>query len=199
MKIYFVRHGQTDLNKNGQIQGRLDVDMNLVGFKQARLCAKRLTDVTFDFAFTSPQVRAIHTAEEILRDKDVVIHKHLDIQDTDVGQWEGLKWSEVIKKHWHNEVDFNKIIKARGGETFVDISERVERFIKEISVLNADNILVVSHAAVVYAAVKFVLGIPKDKRVNLKCDNTGISIIEQDKSGRWHIRTLNDIAHLEKF
>lgn len=199
MKLYFVRHGQTDLNRDGRIQGRLDADMNLVGFKQARLCAKRLSKVQFDYAFCSPLKRAVQTAEEILRGRDVVIHKMALLNDTDVGEWQGHYWSEIAKKFSINLTNISDILKARGGESFEVVQRRTEDFFAEIEPLNANNILVVSHAAIAYSAVKKIFDTPKDKRIAAKCDNASISIFERDNKGRWILRTLNDTAHLEDF
>lgn len=199
MKLYFVRHGQTDLNRDGRIQGRLDADMNLVGFKQARLCARRLANVQFDYAFCSPLKRAVQTAEEILRGRDVVIHKMDLLNDTDVGDWQGHYWSEISKKFSVNLTNISDVLKVRGGESFEAVQGRTEQFFTEIAPLNASNILVVSHAAIVYSAVKKIFNTPKDKRLAAKCDNASISIIERDHKGRWLLRTLNDTAHLEDF
>ena len=71
MLIYLVRHGETDWNLAGRVQGQADNDLNETGREQARLTAKKLFGVTFDAAFCSTLIRAIHTAQIILGEQPV--------------------------------------------------------------------------------------------------------------------------------
>lgn len=61
--IYVIRHGQTDLNKEGKLQGRQGLPLNEIGVEQALCLKESLKDIQFDHVFSSPQVRAIQTAE----------------------------------------------------------------------------------------------------------------------------------------
>ena len=67
MKIYFIRHGETDWNKDGKLQGRVDIPLNEEGRHVAELTCEALKEEHFDIAFTSPLSRAYETAEIILR------------------------------------------------------------------------------------------------------------------------------------
>ena len=67
MKLYIIRHGQTDWNRARRLQGRTDIPLNEWGRRVAELTREGLKDVTFDVAFTSPLIRAKETAELILR------------------------------------------------------------------------------------------------------------------------------------
>ena len=73
MKLYIVRHGETDWNKARKIQGRSDIPLNEFGRHLARETAKGLADVHFDLCFTSPLSRAKETAQIILDGRDVPI------------------------------------------------------------------------------------------------------------------------------
>ena len=66
MKIYLVRHGETDWNLQERMQGQADNELNDTGKKQARIVADKLQGITFDAAFSSTLRRAITTAEIIL-------------------------------------------------------------------------------------------------------------------------------------
>ena len=59
MKIYLVRHGETDWNQAGRLQGQTDIDLDAQGFAQAAEAAERLKEVPFEIAFCSPLIRAI--------------------------------------------------------------------------------------------------------------------------------------------
>jgi len=66
VRIYIVRHGETEENKQKIIQGQLDTPLNLEGEKQADLVAKALRDIPFDICYSSDLRRAANTAERIL-------------------------------------------------------------------------------------------------------------------------------------
>ena len=63
--IYFVRHGQTDWNKELKIQGQQDVELNEEGMAEAKKLSEKLSGVRFDVAFSSPLKRALKTAEAV--------------------------------------------------------------------------------------------------------------------------------------
>ena len=71
MKIYLVRHGQTDWNRQRRIQGQQDVDVNEQGILQAEKLAETLKEVPLEIAFCSPLLRTRHTAEILLKYHDI--------------------------------------------------------------------------------------------------------------------------------
>jgi 2,3-bisphosphoglycerate-dependent phosphoglycerate mutase len=75
VRVYIVRHGETEENRQGIIQGQLDTQLNSEGEKQADLAAKALKDVPFDICYSSDLRRAVNTAERIL-----VYHSGVELQ-----------------------------------------------------------------------------------------------------------------------
>ena len=75
--IYVIRHGQTELNSRGVLQGRSDRPLNETGIAQARAAAERLRDIRFDRVYTSPLVRAVQTAQILAPDITPVIDARL--------------------------------------------------------------------------------------------------------------------------
>ena len=73
MKIYLVRHGETDWNQAGRLQGQTDIALNAQGLEQAREAAERLKEVPFEIAFCSPLIRAKRTAETIIGDRKITL------------------------------------------------------------------------------------------------------------------------------
>ncbi|WP_442893531.1 histidine phosphatase family protein [Bacillus sp. 2205SS5-2] len=90
--IYVLRHGQTDLNKERRMQGRHGLPLNEFGRQQAERLRDKLKTIKFDLVFTSPQVRAIQTAE-IVTGMKAIVDPRLDVFD--IGEADGLKISEV--------------------------------------------------------------------------------------------------------
>ena len=73
MKIYLVRHGETDWNQAGLLQGQTDIALSAQGLEQAREAAERLKEVPFEIAFCSPLIRAKRTAETIIGDRKITL------------------------------------------------------------------------------------------------------------------------------
>ena len=69
MKLYLIRHGETDYNRNRRIQGQCDIPLNDYGRKLAYQTAEGLRDVPFDAVFTSPLVRAKETARIVMGER----------------------------------------------------------------------------------------------------------------------------------
>lgn len=64
--IYLVRHGETDYNRFGIIQGQLDTNLSELGVEQAKQVGNHLKNVKFDYVFSSDLNRASNTAQEII-------------------------------------------------------------------------------------------------------------------------------------
>ena len=128
MKIYFVRHGETDWNKERKIQGQVDIPLNEFGRHLARETAKGLRDVPFDVCFTSPLGRARETAEIILQGRDVPILEDKRILEMNFGVLEGKCCS---KEGWDVPDSFQMFFDdpvhyqaPEGGEDFQAVRER---------------------------------------------------------------------------
>ncbi len=76
--IYVVRHGQTDMNMEKRLQGRNGLPLNEYGIEQAHSIRAKLQDIQFDFAYSSPQSRAIDTAK-IITGIHVITDPRLDV------------------------------------------------------------------------------------------------------------------------
>lgn len=95
MKIYIVRHGQTDLNIQRRMQGRHGLPLNAVGIAQAERLAENLRDVAFAAVYSSPQERAVQTAEIASRGAAVTVDERL--QPFDVGTADGQVIDETMR------------------------------------------------------------------------------------------------------
>ena len=158
--IYAIRHGQTDLNKEGRLQGRLGLPLNDYGIKQAESLRDRLENITFDYVFSSPQERAIQTAE-IATGKKATIDARLDVFD--LGEADRLKTSEV------------KIVGAapdsnvyKGVEDIHSYVKRVFFFMRELEGKYGEkefNILLSGHKCTTGCIGAYFEGIPEDENI----------------------------------
>ena len=95
MNLYIVRHGQTRFNAEHRAQGRIGAPLNEIGIQQAKELRKKFKNkkITFDYIYSSPQERAIQTAEISTDRTDIIIDERLDVYD--LGSADGMLMSDV--------------------------------------------------------------------------------------------------------
>lgn len=153
MKMYIIRHGQTPWNARKCLQGRSDVDLNENGIYLAELTGKALRDVTIDMAFTSPLIRAKHTAQCILAGREVPIIEDERLIEISFGIYEGCCYAEEnrqvpqqwIENFFHAPQDY---VAAPGGESLDAVEKRTRDFMEDIcsrKELQDKTILVSTH------------------------------------------------------
>ena len=150
MKIYIVRHGQTNYNVEGRYGGRIDIPLNKVGIKEAKIVKEKLKNINFDLVFSSPLSRAYNTAK-IIYDGNIIIDDR--IIERDNGDLEGKLKSEIKDKIDFND-DNNNVYNI---ETITSFRGRINNFFDDITKSYKDKtILVVTHAGVgIYARCYF--------------------------------------------
>ena len=164
--IYFVRHGQTEWNNIGRIQGHIDIELNKQGIEQALIVKEKLKDVKFDKVFSSPLTRAIQTAQ-IICDNEVIVDERL--KERYNGELEG-KFKDEIKVY----PDFNDPNETRYGiESITSFRNRIKDFIDEmVTKYKGQNILVATHAGICIYVRCYFEGEPKDNNYeNYKLKN----------------------------
>ena len=163
MKLYVIRHGQTDWNINRLIQGQTDIALNEAGFRQAEDARKALSGVSLDVVFTSPLVRARRTAEIICRDRDLPVFVDDRLQERSYGELEGTD-REAFPYNELWEYDRNLIL--RDVEPVKLFFQRVYSFLDEISLKYLDkNVLLVTHTGVLKAVECYANGMLPDKEI----------------------------------
>ncbi len=150
MKIYFIRHGETDWNTETRIQGRTDIPLNKNGRYVAELTRDGLKDVAFDVAFTSPLSRAKETAEIILQGRDVDIFEDERIIEVNFGKYEGQTpdESDDNRKLFFSRPE--EYIAKDGAEKIEDMLAREADFLNELFAnenYQNSTVLVTTHGA----------------------------------------------------
>ena len=171
MKIYAMRHGQTDWNAKGRIQGRTDIPLNETGRAQAEKAAINLPE-NITVIFSSPLERAIETAEIINKRFNVEIVTEERLIERNFGDYEGLSI---------NRVDINSLRRwtdnapTPGGETIHDVFLRITDFLDRLKVEYCDQtVLIVSHGHVLRSIIWYFNGLPEDgKEAVVETPNCG--------------------------
>lgn len=146
MGLYFVRHGQTDWNVRGKLQGKSDIELNETGRLQAAETREKLKHVTMDAIYCSPLMRARETAEIINALWKLPIQRDARLMERSFGSMEGALRKDVpFDDLWA----FSSASMFEGGEDTAHFYERVENFLKEILPLAEEQeILIVAHGGV---------------------------------------------------
>lgn len=167
MALYFVRHGQTDWNKEKRLMGVADIEMNEAGRAEAGQTRDTLRPLGFAAVISSPLKRAIQTAEIIAEahpDTPVVVAEEL--RERDFGAYEGRVNDGNYFGLW--DYDNND---PQGGETPQELCARIFPFIDKVSNDYKGDVLLVAHGGVGLAVEAYFRGIPEDG--NLLCYVTG--------------------------
>lgn len=146
--IYVIRHGETDYNKIGRLQGKRNIPLNEKGISQAKDLKDKLKEICFDEIYSSDLDRAYDTAKIIADGKEVIKDKRL--QEIDLGSWEG-KTYDFLRANDRTYVEFFKNPKMFTGgdnESYRSVIDRVSKFFSELD--NDKTILVVTHGFVIY-------------------------------------------------
>lgn len=139
MKIYLIRHGETDQNKRKCLQGRTDIVLNDYGRELACRTAEGMKEIDFDIIFCSPLKRARETAEIISRGKKIPIIIEERIQEISFGEYEGLCYGKehfsIPDEEFLNFFDKPQCYRTPpGGESFEEVIARTGEFLKELVV-----------------------------------------------------------------
>ena len=147
-KIFIVRHGQTDWNKLGLLQGTTDIEINEQGIKEAKLLAQNINLDEIDICLSSPLKRAMETAEILTQGKVSIISDDL-LLERYFGSLEGKEISfDLIKRQW----DYKLNDKSYNIESARDCLNRAHKFLEKIKKEYPNkSILIVSHGSFIKA------------------------------------------------
>jgi len=201
MKIYLTRHGQTEWNLEGRMQGRLNSDLTELGKAQASWLGRRLDEEKIDVICCSTSGRAIETAEIIRGSRAINIDKYDGLMEFDAGEWQGMKhedvegnYSEDYHRFWHKPEEFQ----SDHQEDFEQIMDRGRKTLDEIThKYQGKNILIVSHGVLLKGILASVKSLAiKDFWTGAFMKSCCLSIIDF-QSDEYKILLEGDISHYE--
>ena len=160
MEILLTRHGQTEWNVLGKVQGRADIELNEKGILQAKETGKTLNEEKIDLIICSPLKRAKQTAEIINKDRNIPIIYDEDVIERDFGEFEGINKKEFDFEGYWSYKQNNKYEKA---ENIKDFFDRVYKFLNKIKKEYEDKrVLIVAHGGISIPVNCYFNGIPED-------------------------------------
>lgn len=195
LNVYLLRHGETSMNADGnRYCGRTDVALTEKGIAQAHLVGHQLSETNLDAVYSSPLVRASHTAEiacgglKVVRDERLI--------EIDFGTWEGKTREEFIAENprsWEQwNLDPTDIKAGETGETALEVVQRVHSFFEEKQRMHPNGtILVVGHNGLNRLFLSSKLGMELRNYRRLVQENSSVTYFSLDENHEIVLRLLN--------
>ena len=187
MKIYVMRHGETDSNVLGLLQGSSDRQLNENGIDLAELTGAAMQDIHFDRCYCSPLQRAAETAMIVLNrsgNKHTPVIFEDRLKEINMGDWEGKHFRtdedgvdpEAMKKFFEDTFSFPGF---PNGESISSLMERTQGFLKELAGSDdGSTVLVSTHGTALRAMLNFLYDDPSDFWHGHVPYNCAVSLVE---------------------
>ncbi len=162
------RHGQTDYNRDGRVQGRVDIPLNDDGLAQAAQAAQNLAALGPAAIFSSPLSRALQTAQALSDLTGAEVRTRQDLVERSFGAWEG-KTRQEIKSGWPGEYGrwrAGEDPEGVGVETREQVARRfggaleeIARGARQAAAQDQGPVVVVAHGSAITLGVSYLLGL----------------------------------------
>jgi len=190
--LILLRHGQTTANAQSLLQGRIDLDLDVVGQQQAAMCGQFVRQ-HFPHAriVSSPLLRAQQTA--------LAIAPHVEIDERfielDYGSWDGVAMSAIDPAQWagwRSDPHF----RPPNGESLVELDERVRPALEELREEAMEkHIVIVSHVSPIKSAVTWALGTGPESTWRMHLDRASMCRVAVTVRGAT-LASFNETGHL---
>ena len=199
INIYMIRHGQTDWNVAGKIQGKTDIPLNETGRRQAVCLAKGMANRPVVQIFSSDLLRARETAGAIGDSQHVAVETLPGLEEIGFGKWEGMTLEEIqaaFPEEYEKWCENPVTVAPPGGESLSQIKDQCQKVMEEILKRAKGDLAIVSHGAMLAYVVEYLMrNDPNDQEIIV--GNASITTIRYEpESGRAVLIQANDQTHL---
>jgi len=200
VELYIVRHGETDTNYTGKINGSAtDLALNETGRNQVNYLKEHLNINDFDEVYASPLKRAQETAS-ILNQNVHDIKTDDRLREINYGAWDGLLADDVQAKYpqcfdEHNYLAANYSDYSKDAETFQSVLDRLHLFFADMTKKDNEKILVVCHGFLTRSLIQLVTKTPDVEGI-LEPANASVSKVVITKTGRTYLAYYNRMENL---
>lgn len=189
MKLYMIRHGQSEANVSKCYGGQAQIPLTLQGEEEARRASKLLKDLTFDKIYSSDLIRAIRT-QELAYPADEVERLAL-LREMDVGDLVGKKFDDCVNIYGEifNEHRARANFVPYGGEDRSMVYARAQEFLKMLENLPYERVAAFSHNGFICSVMRAAMGVGPEEGT-LVTQNCAISTFVYE-DGSWKVETWN--------
>jgi broad specificity phosphatase PhoE len=192
--FYLIRHGETEWNRAGRLQGHQDVALSEEGVSQAELCGVRMSKEPIDVILSSDLQRAFHTAQHIAKGFRYSVAPYAEFRERHYGKWEGLTREEI-----HQQYGKTSDGSLHGVETLESMQNRaLKRIQSYVGKPQYQRIAIVSHGGLINALLHYITEGKYGTGIT-RLDNTSISLVScmlHKNTCKWNVHYINDVSHL---
>ncbi|MCB0271425.1 MAG: histidine phosphatase family protein [Bdellovibrionales bacterium] len=171
LTLILLRHGQTQWNKDGRVMSRLDIPLNDTGQKQVQVSAEKLKAYPVSKIISSPQLRALETAQPIATRLNLPIGIEERLSEMRFDRWEGKDFNEIKGDPVYKERRQNPFMKPHPEvETVLELFERTKHLLTEL-VKEQGCIVCVSHMDVLKAMMCQMVPVPIEEFFTFEIEN----------------------------
>jgi broad specificity phosphatase PhoE len=198
-EIILARHGETEWNVEEVFRGRIDVELNETGVRQAELLAEYLGGQKIDAVYSSPLKRAFNTAKAIANRHKLKVEVAPGLIDCNFGKWQGLHLREVKDKYeklYDQWASTPHLVQMPDGESLDEVRKRALPVVNEVVTKHRGRVVLVSHRVVNKVLICAMLGLDNSHFWNIRQDNCGTTVFAHE-NGRFILTKHNDTSYLK--
>ena len=199
MKLILVRHGETDLNRDGRILGLTDAPLNATGRGQASAVAAPLAAELPFKMYASPLARALETAQIVADALGVTPTPLTGLQEADAGELDGLRAADARRLYpdfasrWEHDA---ATAQMPGGESLLQVQERAWKAVTQLACeLGEATAVAVTHNFVIRAVLCMALDTPLRNFRRFRLDVGSVTRLDLNRT-QPTLLSMNDTSHL---
>lgn len=198
MLLYIVRHGETEQNAEGLLQGKSGGNLNKKGIEQARLTALALRNKDITAIHSSNLDRALDTALIISDLIGAVLIPENQLRERNLGNLELKSWDDYLQAQQASGQSHEEF-KPEGGESLLEMQIRLKPFLEEISgPYQRTNLLIVGHNALNSVILDMLTDLTLAEIFEKGQDNCCINILDITAPMKADAVQINDVSHLQE-
>ena len=202
--LYIIRHGETDLNKRGIVQGRgIDADLNDTGRAQAEAFYQAYKDVPFEKIYTSTLKRTHQTVAKFIDKEGLAWEQLSGLDELAWGKYEGQESNSQLRSAFEELVlawnSGSYDVKPEGGESPNDVYIRQASAMEHIISHKEEKlVLVCMHGRAMRLLMCLLLKKPLLHMDEFPHQNTSLYVVEYDYDSKtYSIENFNSLDHLK--
>ena len=198
MRIYLIRHGQTEWNAKDLALGQTDIDLSEKGKAQLVRLKERFASVPVDRIISSDLLRCRETSAAVAGDKGTPIEFLPALRERSFGSWEG-KENKVVNTQLFEMAQDNGLplydAKAPGGESHRDVWNRVEPVLFPYF-QEDEQLVIVTHGGTCRVILSILLKGTLDTTFGFRIEHSAVNQIDRRPDGPFILNVYNDCSHL---
>ncbi|QYK53117.1 MAG: histidine phosphatase family protein [Fimbriimonadaceae bacterium] len=198
MRLFIVRHGQTEWNTNGFAQGHSNVDLDETGRRQADRLIAALQDQRIQRVFSSDLNRCVETAQPLATSLDLELEIREDLRERTFGELEGAHYTAI--RAWFSAESRQRglgehELRPEGGESMKDVWNRLARMNRMLDRAR-ENTVIVTHGGTGGLLMARLMRGTVQTAKSFRLENASITELIRRPDGYWQMLRFSDTRHL---